>query len=122
MFFRKGKENVGRRGERLAEEFLKRRGFKLIRRRFRTPRWGEIDLVMQDGDVLVFVEVKTRSSAEGLFGGPLGAVNRRKRRTLKKAIQYYVLKNSLGEEPLRADVISVILESGKIEHFENVIT
>ena len=121
MFFGKEKEDVGRQGERLAEKFLKKKGFRLLERRSRTPRWGEIDLVMEDGDTLVFVEVKTRSSAEGLFGGPLGAINRRKLRSLRKAIHYYVMREGLEGKPLRVDVVSVILESGETRHFEDVI-
>ncbi|MDP1710497.1 MAG: YraN family protein, partial [candidate division WWE3 bacterium] len=67
---------IGPRGEKIARRFLEDRGFRFIKRNFKTPRWGEIDLIMRDGDTIVVVEVKTRSeSSAEVFGGPLGAIN-----------------------------------------------
>lgn len=90
--------DLGEQGERLAEEFLQKRGFISIARRFKTPRWGEIDLVMRDGETTVFVEVKTRGSDSQLFGGPLGALNRRKLKALQRAAQYYLTSQGFGQE------------------------
>ena len=58
--------NLGSYGENLARKFLEKKGFKLIEKNFKTPRWGEIDLVMRDGETLVFVEVKTRSGSAAI--------------------------------------------------------
>jgi len=65
------KDELGRRGERLAEQYLEARGYRLIERNWRC-RHGEIDLVMRGGDVIAFVEVKTRTSTA--FGHPLEAI------------------------------------------------
>ena len=116
--------DIGKLGEEMARKFLEKRGFKLIERNFKTPRWGEIDLVMKDGDTLVFVEVKTRSgSAAALFGGPLGAINYHKMKAIERAAQFYISSKNLNQEAPRLDAVSVIVpDSGepKIEHFPNI--
>jgi len=115
--------DLGEEGEKLAEEFLKRKGFVPIARRFRIPRWGEIDIIMRDGDTTVFVEVKTRRGGGGLFGGPLGAINRRKLKALKRAAQYYLSSQGLDLEAVRIDAVTVVIEPGsspKIEHYTDI--
>lgn len=108
----------------MARKFLEKNGFKLIEKNFKTPRWGEIDLVMKDGEGLVFVEVKSKSrSGAELYGGPLSTINFYKMRALKRAAQFYVTSKKLHQKPARLDAVSVILdESGKaeIEHFPNI--
>ncbi|GMR19199.1 MAG: YraN family protein [Patescibacteria group bacterium] len=114
----------GRRGERLAQKFLEGKGFTFIERNFKTPRWGEIDLVMRDGGTTVFVEVKTRSSSSAqLFGGPLGSINYHKMKALKRAGQFYLSSKGYDREAVRIDAVSVVLnEQGdaRIEHFANI--
>lgn len=116
--------DTGQIGEDLARKFLERKGFVFIERNFKTPRWGEIDLVMQDGDTTVFVEVKSRSgSSAKLFGGPLGSINYFKLRALKRAAQFYLSSKKLLQEAARIDAISIIFEDDgevKIEHFPNI--
>ncbi|MEX0888089.1 MAG: YraN family protein [Patescibacteria group bacterium] len=131
--------STGSWGEDSARKFLENKGFKPIEKNFKTPRWGEIDLVMRDGDTLVFVEVKTRGGGSAkLFGGPLGAINYFKLRTLKRAAQFYIREReiaterqrgqhvsskNLHQEAARIDAVSVILlDSGEaeIEHFPNI--
>jgi len=103
--------NLGQEGEKVAQKFLEKKGFKFIERNFKTPRWGEIDLVMRDGDTTVFVEVKARSgSSAKLFA-------------LKRAAQFYLSSKKLGQEAARIDAVSVILDdsgTAKIEHFPNI--
>lgn len=77
---------TGRRGERVAAEFLARRGFRVVGTGFLARR-GEIDLVCRRGDRLVLVEVKTRTS--DAFGTPQEAVGPRKRRALRAAAAEY---------------------------------
>ena len=77
---------LGRRGERAAARLLEARGWEVVGRGFLARR-GEIDLVARDGDRLVLVEVKTRSSTA--FGLPAEAVGRRKRRALAAAAAEY---------------------------------
>jgi putative endonuclease len=66
---------LGRAGELKAAEFLKKAGYKIIKKNYRTP-FGEIDIIALDGETLVFVEVKTRSSDD--YGAPSEAVNQKK--------------------------------------------
>jgi putative endonuclease len=99
-------QDVGARGERLAASFLKKNGYKVMERNYRSKRWGEIDIVAWDGDTLVFVEVKTRMTS--LFGKPQEAVHPQKIRSLKRAGQFY-LRQKKVEGPVRIDVVAVTL-------------
>ena len=114
----------GAEGERLAAGFLRERaGYEIIVRNWRNPRERreEIDLVCRDGEVLVFVEVKTRS-ADALVPG-FFAVDRRKKRTLRRAIHAYLTQLRVRPRTFRFDVVEVIL-GGKtppqVLHFQNV--
>lgn len=116
--------DIGRYGEELAKEFLEKKGFVFMEKNFKTPRWGEIDLVMRDGDTTVFVEVKTRSGPSAkLFGGPLGSINKHKLKALKRAGQFYLSSQGFDREAVRIDAVSVILDEdgdAQIEHFPNI--
>lgn len=117
-------KTTGEFGEELAQKFLEQKGFVFIERNFKTPRWGEIDLVMRDGDTTVFVEVKTRAGFSAkFFGGPLGSIHYHKLRALKRAGQYYVSSKRLDQEAVRIDAVSVVLDNQgdvEIEHFPNI--
>ena len=115
--------SLGEKGEKLAEKFLQKKGFVPITRRYKTPRWGEIDLIMRDGDTTVFVEVKTRSGGDGLFGGPLGAINYHKLKALRRTAQYYLSSQGLNWEAARIDAVAVVLKPGsspEIEHYTDI--
>ena len=101
------RQTLGRRGEREAEEFLRRAGLRVIERRFRL-RCGEIDLVAIDGDLVVFIEVKTRGS--GRFGGPFEAVDVRKRRRVTEAARSWLAKRRITDTPMRFDVVGVFID------------
>ena len=96
----------GELGERAAKKHLKRQGLKFLTANFRTPR-GEIDLIFRDGDCLVFVEVKTRSSEDWVR--PAAAVNAERRRRLTRAALDYLrlLRNPLVK--VRFDIVEVLL-------------
>ena len=107
---------LGRRGERLAADYLCARGYELVASNFKTGvgrnRRGaivqaEIDLVAYDGPVLCFVEVKTRAS--DWFAAPEANVDRRKQRQITRAARAYRRLYGLHAEPFRYDVVSVIL-------------
>lgn len=100
--------SVGSLGEEIAEKYLKRRGYEIVERNFRSKRWGEIDLVALDDDVTVFVEVKTRVSKE--YGEPQEAVTPHKLRSLKRSGQYYKQQHPEMPEALRIDVLAIILD------------
>jgi len=112
---------LGKRGEDLATEFLLQKGYKIIERNFRAKQYGEVDLIVQKGNTLIFVEVKSRIGNE--FGEPFEAVGFRKLRELKKMVAYYFALNPSSLSP-RIDVLAISFDQNltvqKIEHLENV--
>ncbi len=103
------RQGLGRTGERLAAEALTRRGYCILEQNYRC-RHGEIDLVAEEGQDLVFVEVKTRRGAA--YGLPEEAVNARKRQKLREVASYYLAAHSCSERSWRIDVVAVQLSSG----------
>lgn len=98
----------GRRGEDLAHRFLKRQGFTIVARNYRTASGGaEADLIAWERDVLVIVEVKTRTSTE--FGPPERAIGEEKRLHLLRAARGYVRKTEIPWDRVRFDVVTVVL-------------
>jgi len=90
--------------ERAACEHLQQQGLALLARNFRS-RSGEIDLIMRDGDCVVFVEVRYRASSQ--FGGGAVSVDHRKRRKIIHTAEYFLLRNPhLGKFACRFDVIA----------------
>jgi len=110
-------KQVGSKGEDIAAEFLKSSGYRIISRNYKTPI-GELDIIAKDGDTLVFVEVKTRSS--DAFGYPFEAVGAHKRHKLKNLAMLY-LKNQKKNCAVRFDVVSITLSSmeKEIEHIKD---
>jgi len=104
------RKQFGNLGEDYAVKLLENKGYKIIDRNFRT-KFGEIDIVAQDGDVLVFVEVKTRHSRK--YGKPEEAVTPRKIFRIKKAGEYYLLIHKNMPKKLRIDVVAIEVE-GKV--------
>jgi putative endonuclease len=103
-----GKITLGKNAEDLAVDFLKRRGYRIVERNFRL-RWGEIDIIGQDGDTLCFVEVKSRTSAEQ--GSPWEAVTFFKQRRLSRlALAYLKKRYGTLEHKARFDVIAVVFD------------
>ena len=116
------KQRLGKWGEEQAAVFLVKKGYKLIEKNWRS-RPGEIDLIMRDQEMLVFVEVKTRSGTG--FGYPEEAITENKIDVLLEACQKYIDEKELNID-WRIDIISIIGDpkSGikEIEHiigFEN---
>lgn len=98
---------LGRRGEDIAHRYLQREGMTVVARNYRTATGaGEIDLVAWHGDTLVFVEVKTRASAE--FGPPDRAVGSMKRETMVRAAADYARRSGVEWDKVRFDVVNVI--------------
>lgn len=111
---------TGCQGEALALEYLIARGFRLECRNFRL-RTGEIDLVMYDGDVLVFIEVRSKTALK--HGMPLETINYAKRRQIEKTARQYLARKKISEDVrCRFDVVGVVFQPGhspKIEHVIN---
>ncbi len=104
-------KRFGQKGEDIAANFLKGKGYKILHRNYRTPL-GEADIIICDNDILIFVEVKARTG--NAFGEPFEAVDFRKQGKLKKIALYY-LKVHKSERPVRFDVVSIISRNGKDE-------
>ncbi len=111
-----GSDNMrlGRAGEASAERFLRKKGYRIIERNYRT-RFGELDIIARDGRTLVFVEVKTRSGHA--FGGPAEAVSRRKQSSLSLAAGLYMKERRLAGLAVRFDVVGIVGE-GPCEEIE----
>ena len=108
---------LGKRGEEIAAKFLKKTGVKILQRNYRC-RYGEIDIVAQDKDSLVFIEVKTRTSTN--FGTPAMAVDKRKQLQIARAAQQYLADKKQHATPARFDVIAILInEHEQVEHIKN---
>lgn len=107
----------GELGERAARKYLKRQGLKFLAANFRSAR-GEIDLVFRDGDCLVFVEVKTRSSENWVR--PAAAVNARKRRLLSQTALDYLRLLDNPPVKIRFDIVEVLLEQGRVREVRHL--
>ena len=112
--------NIAKTGESLAAAHLKARGYDILERNYRAVR-GEIDLIAQDGDFIVFVEVKTRRSLK--FGLPQAAVTTQKQRQISKVASAYLQAKNLFDAPCRFDVIAIHLSAQlkllKLEQIES---
>jgi putative endonuclease len=107
------RQSVGRVGERLAANTLEERGYRILEQNFRC-QYGEIDLVAEEGEDLVFVEVKTRRGTA--CGLPEEAVTSRKARKLQEVAACYLDVHNLPECSWRIDVVAVQFSSaGKLE-------
>lgn len=104
---------VWKEGERLAQEFLKKKKYKIIETNYNCG-FGEIDIIAQDKKTLVFVEVKAKSST--VFGLPREMVGVYKQRKIKQVANYYIVQNEIKQD-CRFDVIEVL--NGKVNHIES---
>jgi putative endonuclease len=118
VFLNKAKIILGKEGERIAELFLKKKGYKLVERNYRCAA-GELDLVMLDRRVIVFVEVKTRTG--GGYGTPLEAVAVRKQKKMIYVAEFFLSAKKLSQREARFDVVGVSWPGAQplVEHIEN---
>ncbi len=100
---------LGDYGELIAASYLRAQGYKVLRRNFRWGDSGEIDIVLRDGDVLVFTEVKTRRSSE--FLRPLATVDKKKRALLRHGAWQWLTLLWRDDIPIRFDVVEVVLKA-----------
>lgn len=108
---------LGKKGEQLAVDFLVENGYDIVERNYRFNK-AEVDIIAQKEDVLAIIEVKTRSTAD--FGNPQDFVKPKQIKNLVKAVDEYVTVNSLDVE-VRFDIIAIVKEKKefKIEHLED---
>ncbi len=105
------KKLLGRAGELKAVEFLKKKGFKIVKTNYKTY-CGEIDVIALDGENVVFIEVKTRTNED--FGLPSEAVTAKKREKYYKVASEFLQREKKTDCPCRFDVIEI--ENGQINH------
>ena len=108
--------DLGRQGEEAAARLLEGKGLRILERNLRLGRL-ELDLVCEDGDTLVFVEVKTR--AEGSLATPADGLTAQKRSRLLRAVQAYLAQHDLWHRPCRLDLVAVLFRSGQLHSIEH---
>lgn len=109
----------GQTSEARAEQFLRKKGYRILERNLRTTL-GELDLVAEDAEVVVFVEVKARTTEA--FGGALLAVDHRKRAKLVKLASQYLAQRRWTDRACRFDIVLVqgrSLDGLRVEHLQN---
>ncbi len=111
------RKNLGNRGEDQAVEFLKQKGFSLLERQYRHGR-AEIDLIMRKDDLMIFVEVKTRTGKA--YGRPEDAISQGQIERIMSSAEHYIFEQG-WEGRLRFDVIAVQCYQGRVEltHLED---
>ena len=116
------RKDTGILGEKLAKEFLKKRGYRIREANYRCPR-GEIDLIAQHRDYLVFVEVRTKRSLE--FGSPEESITPAKKERLRAVASHYQQTHDNLPQLWRIDVVAIELDKrgkpSRIELIENAV-
>ena len=109
----------GNLGETLAVQYLQSLGYEILERNWRYSRFGEIDIIAQDKNTLIFVEVKARKGLA--FGHPFEAIDTKKVHQVQSIAQAYMAQKTCKYKHCRLDGISVILSNPpKIEHLKNI--
>lgn len=114
--YRMNDRQLGMRGEEVAAQYIRsQKHYKILCKNYRS-RLGEIDLIAQDGSVIVFIEVKTRNSRQ--YGQPAEAVEKHKQHKITLTAKSYLSRYGLWHTPCRFDVIEVMLSSAgfRIHH------
>lgn len=108
--FNKQKGDIG---ENIAENYLKRQGYKIIRRNFKT-KVSEIDIIAVKDKILTFVEVKSRANDE--YGMPYEAVDTRKMNKIRQGAEIFLLSNDIFYDGISFDIVEVILNNASVNH------
>jgi putative endonuclease len=111
---------TGRLGEKLATDFLKKKGCRIVETNYRC-RYGEIDIVARQGNCLVFVEVRTKTDLT--FGTPEESISYAKMQHMTQSAEYYLQEHQVDQPNWRIDVIAIELNADhrlrRIEQIEN---
>jgi len=105
-------KELGKQGEQIAIDYLRKSGYKILEKNFRN-RFGEIDIVAKEKGTFCFIEVKTRSNLN--FGVPKESVTISKQRRLNKIALSYLKKYNLLDTPARFDLVSVLISQQQIK-------
>lgn len=111
---------LGLKGEEAAKRYLRKKGFKILDTNYQC-RFGEIDIIAQKKETIVFCEVKTRS--EGMLATPQESVDYFKQQKIIKTAQIWLQAKGIDDCPMRFDVLAIKMSATKveIEHIENAI-
>jgi putative endonuclease len=114
------RKQIGRQGEEIAVSYLANKGYKIIQRNWRCQA-GELDIIVEDGNSLVFVEVRTRRGNR--FGTPEESITPAKQARLIELAETYLQETSTTRRAWRIDVVAVQLGSGlpQVNHLENAV-
>lgn len=104
-------------GENTAAEYLKKQGYIILERNFST-KIGEIDIIAQDKDTIVFVEVKARENTK--FGQPIESITQQKVHSIIRTAQWYLTAKRKYNSPCRFDVVEIL--RGEVTHTKNAFT
>jgi len=105
------KQAFGELGERIAERWLRRHGWRVVQRRFRNGH-RDIDLVMEREGMVAFVEVKARRGSE--FGDPVEAVNWKKQKELTRSAHVWIDRHGRPFESYRFDVVGILMDGDRV--------
>ncbi len=111
---------IGEYGERIAVDFLRANGHRILKRNFKGPRRGEVDIIARHDRLLLFVEVKTRRSDTKIR--PLDAVDKTKQQLIERGANAWLKLLKTRSLPWRFDVIEILLEEGekpKVNHVKD---
>lgn len=109
---------VGKLGEDLAHRYLQRAGFKVVARNYKPGEDSEVDIVARRGELLVFVEVKTRTSSE--HAAPERAIHEEKQRRILKGARAFASRANVELDRVRFDIVSIVLtHPPSITHYED---
>lgn len=116
------RKNLGDYGEKLALNFLKKKGYKVLEKNYKIG-YKEIDLIAQKANITVFVEIKTRSNPA--FQEAIDALSLKQIKTLKRAILSYSYLNKVNLNLIRLDLIAIDIDkkekTANIKHIKNII-
>ena len=109
---------LGRKGEEMAVAYLMDQGYRILKRNYYT-RYGELDIICMHKNILVFVEVRTKTTLN--YGSPEESVTKSKIKHLRKAALVYLGNGRLSYEEIRFDVIAILITGGntRINHIPN---
>ena len=110
--------DIGKKGEKLACEYLIKKGYKILETNKHFSKFCEIDIIAEDKNTLVFCEVKTRKT--DICGSPFEAITKSKYQNIKKGVFFYLQENPKYKK-FRIDAVSIILEPKlEIKHLKNI--
>lgn len=110
--------SIGKQGEQIAANYIEQKGYQIVERNYRFGR-GEIDIIAEQENMLIFIEVKTKKFGD--FGDPIQWINRRKQRQIGTVARGYLYEKKIDNRDCRFDVITLKWENGayEINHIEN---